>query len=174
MIAQLIFGLLFACSLLAQTQVELTKQVKGALPADKGGTGVSSCLENEALVWQSGEFACSALASGPHAPTHLHGGTDEVATAILANNAIPKAGGVGTLAEGSIPASISQDMTWTGAHDFKQLNGMLLSTAFDWSQSPGGTLAIGSNTAALAPCPSGVSGDEHKPLSLHQWWGGDR
>ena len=158
MIAQLILGLLLACSLLGQTRVELTKQVKGELPPDKGGTGVSSCLENEGLVWQSGEFACSALASGSHAPTHQHGGTDEVATAIPADDAIPKAGGAGTLAEGWIPASISQDMTWTGAHDFKQINGVLASTAFDWSQSPGGALAIGPNTVTLAPCPSGVSG----------------
>ena len=158
MIAQLIFGILVACSLLGQTRVELTKQVKGALPPDKGGTGVSSCLEDEGLVWQSGEFACSALASGPHASTHQHGGIDEVATAVPADDAIPKAVGGGRLAEGWIPPSISQDMTWTGAHDFKQINGVLVSTAFDWSQSPGGTLAIGPNTLTLAPCPSGVSG----------------
>ena len=49
-------------------------------------------------------------------------------------------------------------MTWTGVHDFKQINGVLVSTAFDWSQSPGGTLAIGSNTVTLSPCPSGISG----------------
>ena len=109
MIAQLIFGLLVACSLFAQTQVELKKQVKGELPPDKGGTGVSSCLENEGLIWQSGEFACSALASGPHAPTHQDGGTDEVATSAPAGNAIPKAGSTGTLAEGWIPSSISRD-----------------------------------------------------------------
>ena len=54
--------------------------------------------------------------------------------------------------------TVSQDMTWTGAHDFKKMNGVLVSTAFDWSQSPGGTLAIGPNTLSLAPCPSGVSG----------------
>ena len=158
MIAQLILGLLLACSLLGQTRVELTKQVKGELPPDKGGTGVSSCLENEGLVWQSGEFACSALASGPHAPTHQHGGTDEVGSASPADNAIPKAGLGGRLAEGWIPTSISQDMNWTGAHDFKQINGVLVSTAFDWSRSPGGTLAIGPNTVTLALCPSGVSG----------------
>ena len=109
MIAQLILGLLVACSLFAQTQVELTKQVKGELPPEKGGTGVSSCLENEGLVWQSGEFACSALASGPHAPTHQHGGAEEVGTSVPANDAVPKAGGGGTLAEGWIPASISHD-----------------------------------------------------------------
>lgn len=39
-----------------------------------------------------------------HASTHQHGGTDEVATATPAANAIPKAGGAGTLAAGWIPA----------------------------------------------------------------------
>ena len=74
MIAQLIFGLLVACSLFAQTQVELKKQVKGELPPDKGGTGVSSCLENEGLVWQSGEFALLPEARGPTliSPEFLH------------------------------------------------------------------------------------------------------
>ena len=110
MIAQLILGLLLACSLLGQTRVELTKQVKGELPPAKGGTGVSSCLENEGLVWQSGEFACSALASGSHAPTHQHGGADEVGSAIPAANEIPKAGAGGALAEGWLPAAVSQDM----------------------------------------------------------------
>lgn len=39
-----------------------------------------------------------------HASTHQHGGTDEVAVAAPAANAIPKAGGSGTLALGWIPA----------------------------------------------------------------------
>ena len=158
MIAQLVFGLLLACSLLGQTRVELTKQVKGALPPDKGGTGVSSCLEDEGLAWQAGEFACSALASGPHAPTHQHGGIDEVGSASPADNAIPKAGLGGRLAEGWIPTSISQDMTWTGAHDFKQINGALVSTSFDWAQTPGGNLVVGPNTVTLTPCPTGIAG----------------
>ena len=119
MIAQLVFGLLLACSLLGQTRVELTKQVKGALPPDKGGTGVSSCLEDEGLVWQAGEFACSALASGPHAPTHQHGGIDEVGSASPADNAIPKAGLGGRLAEGWIPTSTTVRLTthWRAATD---------------------------------------------------------
>ena len=158
MIAQLILGLLLACSLLGQTRVELTKQVKGELPPDKGGTGVSSCLENEGLVWQSGEFACSALASGPHAPTHQHGGTDEVGSAIPAANEIPKAGVGGSLAEGWLPTTVSQDMTWTGGHEFKTVNGVRASTAFDWSQGPASSLAAGANTVMLSPCPAGVDG----------------
>lgn len=43
-------------------------------------------------------------APSAHASTHQHGGSDEVATATPAANAIPKAGGAGTLALGWIPA----------------------------------------------------------------------
>jgi len=158
MIAQLIFGLLLACSLFAQTQVELTQQVKGELPPVKGGTGVSSCLENEGLIWQSGEFACSALASGPHAPTHQDGGADEVATVTPSANAIPKSNADSTLSDGWLPGTISRDITWTGSQTFKQANGILLSTEFDWSQDPGTSLALGANTVTLTPCAAGVNG----------------
>lgn len=44
---------------------------------------------------------------GPHASTHQHLGNDEVATATSGANAIPKAGGAGTLAIGWIPTGTS-------------------------------------------------------------------
>lgn len=44
-------------------------------------------------------------AVGAHAPTHKHGGGDEVATAAPGANEIPKAGGTGTLAPGWLPAA---------------------------------------------------------------------
>ena len=78
-----LFIILFASMLLSQTRVELSKQVKGSLPPSNGGTGLSSCAENEVLVWQSGAFVCSPSSAGPHATTHQHGGTDEVADAKL-------------------------------------------------------------------------------------------
>ncbi len=93
----LLLFVFFVSALSSQTRVELSKQVKGSLPPSNGGTGLSSCAENEVLVWQSGAFVCSPNSAGPHATTHQHGGTDEVATATPADNAIPKAGGSGTL-----------------------------------------------------------------------------
>ena len=113
-----------ACFLLGQTRVELSKQVKGSLPADKGGTGITSCVENEGLVWQSETFVCSPLASGPHAASHQHGGTDEVATATPGDNDIPKAGPTGTLADGWLPTvgpskiDLTDTYPWTGTHSF--------------------------------------------------------
>ena len=56
--------ILSASSLVGQTKVELTEQVKGALAPVNGGTGVSACAEGEALVWQSGAFVCSTLSGG--------------------------------------------------------------------------------------------------------------
>ena len=94
MIREAFLLFVFCASVLSsQTQVELSKQVKGDLPPSNGGTGLSSCGEDEVLVWQSGAFVCAPNSAGPHATTHQHGGTDQVATATPADNAIPKAGG---------------------------------------------------------------------------------
>ncbi len=49
-----------------------------------------------------------------HATSHKHGGSDEVATATAAANAIPKAGSGGTLAAGWIP-TLNQDTTGNAA-----------------------------------------------------------
>ncbi len=73
-----LFIVLFAATLLSQTRVELSKQVKGSLPPSNGGTGLSSCAENEVLVWQSGAFVCSPSSAGPHASDHELGGSDRL------------------------------------------------------------------------------------------------
>ena len=49
-----------------------------------------------------------------HATTHQHGGTDEVATATAAANAIPKAGSGGTLDVGWIPLGTSSSTVCVG------------------------------------------------------------
>lgn len=36
--------------------------------------------------------------------------------------------------------------------------GVLVSANYSWSQQPGGSLSVGSNTVTLTPCPAGVSG----------------
>lgn len=47
-----------------------------------------------------------SFALPPHAPTHQHGGGDEVATVTPASNAIPKADGTGKLDPGWLPAVV--------------------------------------------------------------------
>ena len=63
--------ILSASSLVGQTKVELTEQVKGALAPVNGGTGLSACSEGETLVWQSGAFVCSTVSGGGADNTRL-------------------------------------------------------------------------------------------------------
>ena len=95
-----------------------------------------------------------------HASTHQDSGSDEVATATPAANAIPKAGSGGDLAEGWIPTTLDQTYNFTSAttNDVKNLNSELLSTQFDWSQSPPESVAVGATTLTLTPCPVGING----------------
>ena len=141
----------FASLLSSQTRVELSKQVKGSLPPSNGGTGLSSCAENEVLVWQSGAFVCSPSSAGPHATTHQHGGSDEVGTATPADNAIPKAGPTGTLTDGWIPSSLSRDTESPASGDVSgslstgytinpDADAKLNASDFDFSQSPAQSL----------------------------------
>jgi len=51
-------------------------------------------------------WAPRSFALPPHAPTHQHGGGDEVATVTPASNAIPKADGTGKLDPGWLPAVV--------------------------------------------------------------------
>ena len=160
----------FASLLPSQTRVELSKQVKGSLPPSSGGTGLSSCAENEVLVWQSGAFVCSPSSAGPHATTHQHGGSDEVATATPADNAIPKAGPTGTLTDGWIPSSLSRDTESPASGDISgslstgytinpDADAKLNASDFDFSQSPAQSLTASvAATVTLAPCPLGVDG----------------
>lgn len=55
------------------------------------------------------DVPAGAVVPAPHAASHQDGGADEVATAVPAANAIPKADGTGTLAAGWIPSSIATD-----------------------------------------------------------------
>ncbi len=147
---------------------QLSKQVKGSLPPSNGGTGLSSCAENEVLVWQSGAFVCSPSSAGPHATTHQHGGTDEVATGTPADNAIPKAGPTGTLTDGWIPSSLSRDTESPASGDISgslstgytikpDADVKLNASDFDFSQSPAQSLTASvAATVTLAPCPLGV------------------
>lgn len=73
-----------------------------------------------------------------HAVSHQHGGGDEVATATPAANAIPKAGGAGTLAPGWLPAATeaaqgaaeiaTQAETDTGTDDARFVTPLKLAT----------------------------------------------
>lgn len=61
-------------------------------------------LASGVLPWTLVTGAPSTYAPSGHATNHQHGGSDEIATATPAANAIPKAGAGGTLGAGWIPA----------------------------------------------------------------------
>jgi hypothetical protein len=57
-----------------------------------------------AVTWAALTGKPSAFTPSPHAASHQNGGSDEIATATPAANAIPKAGADGKLASGWLPA----------------------------------------------------------------------
>jgi hypothetical protein len=59
---------------------------------------------------------------GPHAASHQNGGSDEVATATAAANAIPKAGSDGALAQGWGPVYATYTPTWSSTGTAPVLN----------------------------------------------------
>jgi hypothetical protein len=66
------------------------------------------------VAWAKLTGVPSTFAPSAHAASHKNGGSDEVATATPAANAIPKAGAGGTLASGWIP-TLNQNTTGTAA-----------------------------------------------------------
>lgn len=73
---------------------------------DLGNLGTGTLAELNAVVTDATlDDASAARTPLSHAASHQHSGTDEVATATPAANAIPKADGTGQLAAGWIPVS---------------------------------------------------------------------
>lgn len=62
----------------------------------------------ESVPWTGITGAPSSFAPATHASSHQHGGGDEIATATPGANAIPKAGGAGTLDDGWLSAAIAR------------------------------------------------------------------
>jgi hypothetical protein len=58
------------------------------------------------------------------------------------------------------PTTNGQCMTGTtaGVWSWAYCGAVLAVSDYDWSQSPGGSISIGSNTVTLTPCPLGVAG----------------
>lgn len=88
-----------------------------------GSSASTVCVGNDARL-------SDARTPTAHAASHQNGGSDEVATATAGANAIPKAGGAGTLAIGWIPLGTSAS-TVTVGNDARlvQPSGMQVGTA---------------------------------------------
>jgi hypothetical protein len=83
-----------------------TINVADATDSVKGVVELATDGENAAskVVQGNDSRLSNARTPASHASSHQHGGSDEVATATPGANAIPKAGGAGTLAAGWLPA----------------------------------------------------------------------
>jgi hypothetical protein len=73
----------------------------GAVPKPPAQAGSTKFLRED------GTWSVPSNTPGAHAASHKHAGSDEVAVAAAAANAIPKAGSGGTLAAGWIPPGVA-------------------------------------------------------------------
>lgn len=92
----------------------------GNVSSVNGQTGIVSLAstnltDTASIVYTSDSRLTNARTPTAHATTHQNGGSDEIATATAAANAIPKAGAGGTLAAGWIP-TLNQNTTGTAAN----------------------------------------------------------
>ena len=106
-------------------------------------------------------FRALVSADAPtHAARHQHGGNDEVATATPAANAIPKAGGGGTLAAAWIP-TLNQNTSGTA--------GGLAAAYIDWNAGSGGTSIL--NRPTLGAMATGAYPGAGVAVSTGSAWG---
>lgn len=91
-----------------------------------------------------------------HASSHVHGGSDELATASPAANAIPKAGGGGTLALGWLPSAL----TGKDADTLDGFEGAALEKTANKGANNGYAGLNGSGQVALSTIPSTLTGKD--------------
>jgi hypothetical protein len=121
---------------------------------------INSIISDATLIDTSDSRLSDARAPTAHASSHQNGGSDEIATATPAANAIPKAGAAGTIATGWLP----------------DLSGTYITTETNDLETDGAAgiaddemvMGSGAGTAAYIPMPSsgtnGCSGSADKLL----------
>jgi hypothetical protein len=96
---------------------------------ESGNLYFTNARAQAAVTWNTLTGEPSSFTPSAHAISHQNGGSDEIATATPAANAIPKAGAGGTLAAGWVPM-LNQNTAGTAAG----LNAQYI----DWNASSGG------------------------------------
>lgn len=122
---------------------------KAALAGSSGTPGAGNTYVTDADARMTNARTPSA-----HTTSHQHGGSDEVATATPAANAIPKAGAGGTLAIGFIPLG-SSGSTVTVGNDAR-LSDARTPTSHAASHKGGGADVIDNATTTVAGLMSGA------------------
>jgi hypothetical protein len=88
-----------------------------ALVPESGSLYFTDARAQAAVTWSTLTGKPPAFVPSAHAGTHQHGGSDELATATPAANAIPKAGAGGKLAAGWLPAPTASTLGGVQASD---------------------------------------------------------
>jgi hypothetical protein len=125
-----------------------TPSANAILKAGSGGTiadgWISLAIARIAdLTWSNITGKPSTFAPSAHASSHQHGGGDELATATPGANAIPKAGGGGTIADGWLSSLIARvaDIV-THAAVVTGVHGLVNSGAYTLTIPATGTAAL--------------------------------
>ena len=84
-----------------------TAEATARASADSAHAGLTTSAHG-GIVASSDSRLSDSRTPTPHATSHKHGGTDEIAVATPAANAIPKAGAGGTLADGWLSSAIAR------------------------------------------------------------------
>lgn len=190
----LLILLLAAAAAVAQTNIYGDRNVKGNLTVDgatllsRGTSLPGTCtvgqyyFKTDAVAGQN-LYGCTATntwtlqsgAAAAHASTHQNGGGDEVATATPGANAIPKAGGGGTLNAGWIPtlnqstsgnAATATALAANGANcgGGQAAAGVDASGAAEGCFTPGGGVGITRTTVAFSATPTFT-----RSSAIQQW-----
>jgi hypothetical protein len=143
--------------------------VSGNLVSFNGTTGKlgqDSGVAASSVVLTSDSRLSDARTPVAHATSHKHGGSDEIATATAAANAIPKAGAGGTLAIGWIPTGSTSSTVCIGndsrLSDDRTASGLrsattVVSVSSATAPSSGQALVATSSTAATWQNPNAYS-----------------
>ncbi len=134
-------------------EIATTTPAANAIPKANGSGWLDSWLSTAIarltdLTWSNISSKPSTFAPSTHASSHQHGGGDEVATATPAANAIPKAGGAGTIADGWLSALIARvaDIV-THAAVVTGVHGLINSGSYTLTIPASGTAALRASAA---------------------------
>ncbi len=136
--------------------------VSGLVPTSELGSGTASALN--CLLGSGAWGSCGSSANATEIQSVPVGSTSPANGQVLTYSssagqyapATPSGGAGGV----SVSPAVSQNVVQPGgtaltANNFNNITYSV--SSYNWSQNPSGTIAVGSNTVALSPCPIGVT-----------------
>jgi hypothetical protein len=136
--------------------------VSGLVPTSELGSGTASALN--CLLGSGAWGSCGSSANATEIQSVPVGSTSPANGQVLTYSSsagqyapATPSGGTGGV---SVSPSVSQNVVQPGgtaltANNFNNITYSV--SSYNWSQNPSGTIAVGSNTVALSPCPIGLT-----------------